>query len=110
MAALSALDIPFMAVPDNLTGCITCKAKRLKCDETKPTCQQCHKRGVECGGFKKDYKWRPFEEMSFTNKPAAPPRTKRGEFIRCEISRRNRVDNVSFSFFLCQERAYTRGS
>ena len=39
-------------------GCSTCKAKRLKCDETKPTCQQCHKRNVECGGYKKDYKWR----------------------------------------------------
>ncbi|TGO85630.1 hypothetical protein BPOR_0378g00070 [Botrytis porri] len=52
-------------------GCITCKAKRLKCDETKPSCQQCHKRGVSCGGYKKDFKWRPFEEATFTNKP--PP-------------------------------------
>ncbi|OJD15060.1 hypothetical protein AJ78_04654 [Emergomyces pasteurianus Ep9510] len=51
-------------------GCVTCKSKRLKCDETKPTCQQCHKRNVTCGGYKKDFKWRPFEETSFTNKSA----------------------------------------
>ncbi|MCJ1387313.1 hypothetical protein MMC18_000154 [Xylographa bjoerkii] len=51
-------------------GCVTCKAKRLKCDETKPTCQQCHKRGVDCGGYKKDFKWRSFEETSFMSKPA----------------------------------------
>ncbi|OAX78422.1 hypothetical protein ACJ72_07271 [Emergomyces africanus] len=51
-------------------GCVTCKLKRLKCDETKPTCQQCHKRNVTCGGYKKDFKWRPFEEASFTNKSA----------------------------------------
>ncbi|MCJ1476202.1 hypothetical protein MMC13_004868 [Lambiella insularis] len=51
-------------------GCVTCKAKRLKCDETKPTCLQCHKRNVECGGYKKDFKWRSFEETSFTGKPA----------------------------------------
>ncbi|CAG8948856.1 hypothetical protein HYFRA_00001979 [Hymenoscyphus fraxineus] len=51
-------------------GCVTCKAKRLKCDETKPECQQCHKRSVPCGGYKKDFKWRPFEETTFANKVA----------------------------------------
>ncbi|KAK2769760.1 hypothetical protein FQN53_005925 [Emmonsiellopsis sp. PD_33] len=61
-------------------GCVTCKTKRLKCDETKPTCQQCHKRNVTCGGYKKDFKWRSFEESSFSNKSApkrsidSPPR------------------------------------
>ncbi|ETN40015.1 uncharacterized protein HMPREF1541_04290 [Cyphellophora europaea CBS 101466] len=52
-------------------GCMTCKKKRLKCDETKPTCQQCAKRNVECEGYKKDYKWRSFEETNFNPKPAA---------------------------------------
>ncbi|KAH9209240.1 fungal-specific transcription factor domain-containing protein [Leptodontidium sp. 2 PMI_412] len=61
-------------------GCITCKAKRLKCDETKPTCQQCHKRSVTCGGYKKDFKWRPFEETTFNNK-VAPPRPKRNSIV-----------------------------
>ncbi|KAJ5557092.1 hypothetical protein N7494_001007 [Penicillium frequentans] len=45
-------------------GCITCKAKRLKCDETKPSCSQCDRRKVSCGGYKKDFKWRPFEETN----------------------------------------------
>ncbi|KAF3285401.1 hypothetical protein TWF970_010458 [Orbilia oligospora] len=49
-------------------GCVTCKAKRLKCDETKPTCLQCEKRGVPCGGYKKDFKWRAFEESDLTGK------------------------------------------
>ncbi|ORY18717.1 fungal-specific transcription factor domain-domain-containing protein [Clohesyomyces aquaticus] len=57
-------------------GCITCKAKRLKCDETKPSCQQCARRGVVCGGYKKDFKWRPFEEASFTGKPS-PAKSKK---------------------------------
>ncbi|KAF2419001.1 hypothetical protein EJ08DRAFT_654115 [Tothia fuscella] len=55
-------------------GCVTCKAKRLKCDETKPTCQQCARRSVDCGGYRKDYKWRPFGEMSFTT--GRPPGAK----------------------------------
>lgn len=52
----------------------------MKCDETKPSCQQCHKRSVTCGGYKKDFKWRPFEETTFTNK-VAPPRSKRNSIV-----------------------------
>jgi len=59
-----------------LLGCITCKAKRLKCDETKPTCQQCARRSVPCGGYKKDFKWRPFEETNLGAK--APGKAKKG--------------------------------
>ncbi|KAL5405797.1 hypothetical protein PMIN04_012242 [Paraphaeosphaeria minitans] len=55
-------------------GCITCKAKRLKCDETKPTCQQCSRRSVACGGYKKDFKWRPFEDATFATKTAGKPK------------------------------------
>ena len=54
---------------------MTCKAKRLKCGEEKPGCQQCAKRKVECGGYRKDFKWRPFEE---TNVKANIDRQKRG--------------------------------
>ncbi|KAJ5742683.1 uncharacterized protein N7511_011084, partial [Penicillium nucicola] len=56
-------------------GCVTCKAKRLKCDETKPTCQQCERRKVSCGGYKKDFKWRPFEETNLA--PGKPPKAKK---------------------------------
>ncbi|KAL5363893.1 fungal-specific transcription factor domain-containing protein [Aspergillus floccosus] len=58
------------------SGCITCKAKRLKCDETKPTCVQCKKRNVDCGGYRKDFKWRPFEESNIAGK-ASTSRSKK---------------------------------
>ncbi|PVI06032.1 hypothetical protein DM02DRAFT_515697 [Periconia macrospinosa] len=58
-------------------GCVTCKAKRLKCDETKPTCQQCARRTVPCGGYKKDFKWRPFEETTYTAPGKASAKTKK---------------------------------
>ena len=57
-----------------IVGCVTCKAKRLKCDELKPTCEQCAKRNVPCGGYKKDFKWRPFEEPNYTGKQPAKAR------------------------------------
>lgn len=49
---------------------MTCKKKRLKCDEAKPTCVQCEKRNVECEGYKKDYKWRTFEETTRNSRAA----------------------------------------
>ncbi|RKF50293.1 putative zn2 cys6 dna-binding protein [Golovinomyces cichoracearum] len=33
------------------TGCITCRIRRVKCDEAKPKCLRCHKYGAECGGY-----------------------------------------------------------
>ncbi|KAL5051110.1 hypothetical protein BDW71DRAFT_83039 [Aspergillus fruticulosus] len=52
-------------------GCITCKAKRLKCDESKPTCLQCRKRNMECGGYRKDFKWRSFGESNVPGRGTA---------------------------------------
>ncbi|KAJ5819409.1 hypothetical protein N7474_005000 [Penicillium riverlandense] len=48
-------------------GCNTCRAKRMKCDESKPICQQCERRKVHCDGYKKDFKWRPFKETNIAS-------------------------------------------
>ena len=32
-------------------GCITCRARKVKCDETKPTCLRCHRAGKTCEGY-----------------------------------------------------------
>ncbi|KAL6914856.1 hypothetical protein FSHL1_012531 [Fusarium sambucinum] len=34
-------------------GCITCKKRRVKCDETKPFCKVCNRVGRQCGGYGK---------------------------------------------------------
>lgn len=33
------------------TGCVTCKQRRVKCDERKPICNRCVKAGRQCGGY-----------------------------------------------------------
>ncbi|KAI5951751.1 hypothetical protein KGF54_004826 [Candida jiufengensis] len=43
-------------------GCLTCKKKRLKCDETKPTCLNCNKKNIECGGYATNFKWKSFND------------------------------------------------
>ncbi|KAH7112934.1 fungal-specific transcription factor domain-containing protein [Dendryphion nanum] len=48
----------------------------MKCDEGKPTCQQCVRRGITCGGYRKDLKWKAF------GKPKSPKSGQPAQFIR----------------------------
>ncbi|PYI10565.1 C6 transcription factor [Aspergillus sclerotiicarbonarius CBS 121057] len=33
------------------SGCLTCKRRRKRCDETKPCCQSCTRLGLKCEGY-----------------------------------------------------------
>ncbi|KAG8670618.1 hypothetical protein FPOAC1_010047 [Fusarium poae] len=35
----------------NRNGCSTCRARRLKCDEKKPECNNCIRLSIPCGGY-----------------------------------------------------------
>ncbi|KAF2867370.1 hypothetical protein BDV95DRAFT_582020 [Massariosphaeria phaeospora] len=37
--------------PKTKTGCITCRIRRVKCDEVKPYCQRCTSTGRKCDGY-----------------------------------------------------------
>ncbi|KAH8703643.1 hypothetical protein BGW36DRAFT_288499 [Talaromyces proteolyticus] len=37
--------------PKVRTGCMTCKIRRVKCDETKPDCRRCLSTGRKCDGY-----------------------------------------------------------
>lgn len=38
-------------------GCRTCRRRRKKCDETRPTCLGCRKLGIECEGYERPLIW-----------------------------------------------------
>ncbi|RDL42034.1 uncharacterized protein BP5553_02013 [Venustampulla echinocandica] len=40
--------------PKVKSGCITCKTRRVKCDETKPECLRCQRFGRPCDGYAPD--------------------------------------------------------
>ncbi|KZL73045.1 C6 zinc finger protein [Colletotrichum tofieldiae] len=40
--------------PKVRSGCLTCKIRRVKCDERKPTCSRCERADVECDGYIKE--------------------------------------------------------
>lgn len=33
------------------TGCLTCRTRRIKCDERKPGCERCENANFECAGY-----------------------------------------------------------
>ncbi|KAF2195071.1 hypothetical protein K469DRAFT_615320 [Zopfia rhizophila CBS 207.26] len=37
--------------PKTRTGCLTCKARRVKCDEARPSCARCIWGGRKCAGY-----------------------------------------------------------
>ncbi|KAF4990478.1 hypothetical protein FDECE_14362 [Fusarium decemcellulare] len=39
------------------SGCWTCKSLRRKCDEARPACVGCQRRGVPCQGYEKRLRW-----------------------------------------------------
>ncbi|KAL6912494.1 hypothetical protein FSST1_010254 [Fusarium sambucinum] len=44
-------------VPKSKNGCTKCKARRIRCDERQPSCENCHKFGCPCPGYQKEIRW-----------------------------------------------------
>ncbi|PNP79730.1 hypothetical protein FNYG_06823 [Fusarium nygamai] len=40
------------------TGCIRCRQRKIKCDETKPTCHRCDVYGLPCPGYTDQFPFR----------------------------------------------------
>ncbi|KAH8904583.1 hypothetical protein BR93DRAFT_970520 [Coniochaeta sp. PMI_546] len=49
-------------------GCQMCRTRRIKCDETKPTCNQCAKSHRQCPGYKDEF------DLIFRNETKATER------------------------------------
>ncbi|OIW31863.1 hypothetical protein CONLIGDRAFT_712311 [Coniochaeta ligniaria NRRL 30616] len=52
------------------TGCLTCRKRRIKCDEAHPTCNNCKKSKRECLGYDPIFKSQPTTQAN----PPAPVR------------------------------------
>lgn len=55
-------DMDKRKITKSRNGCLTCKKKRLKCDETKPACLKCINKNIDCGGYATRFKWRSFND------------------------------------------------
>ncbi|RAK98752.1 Zn(II)2Cys6 transcription factor domain-containing protein [Aspergillus ibericus CBS 121593] len=45
-------------------GCVTCRERRVKCDETRPKCQACQRLQLQCGGYQTKYASLKFKDQN----------------------------------------------
>ncbi|KAF5671086.1 ARG81-like transcription factor, partial [Fusarium denticulatum] len=50
--------------PKSFAGCWTCRARKVKCDETRPRCVQCSLKQLCCEGYEVRLRWMPLEAAS----------------------------------------------
>ncbi|KAI0414557.1 hypothetical protein F5X98DRAFT_241432 [Xylaria grammica] len=79
-------------------GCQMCRTRRIKCDETKPTCNQCAKSRRQCPGYVDDF------DLMFRNETKATERraqraNKKASAQRLERQDSSRNDAFSTSSF-----------
>ncbi|KAB8621913.1 hypothetical protein FH972_026022 [Carpinus fangiana] len=55
------------------TGCLTCRSRKKKCDEAKPTCKNCERGGFTCQGYSQT---NPLYKTSTIGAPVAPLQAK----------------------------------
>ncbi|KAL5120229.1 hypothetical protein ACEQ8H_001787 [Pleosporales sp. CAS-2024a] len=55
------------------TGCLTCRKRRIKCDEAHPVCRNCQKSKRECLGYDPIFKQQPGPAQIQPAPNAAPP-------------------------------------
>ncbi|KAH8693675.1 fungal-specific transcription factor domain-containing protein [Talaromyces proteolyticus] len=59
-------------VKKSRNGCATCKSKRLKCDEGKPSCGRCARLGMECPGYSQSLRWITKHEVLDNGRRSSP--------------------------------------
>ncbi|ESZ91082.1 hypothetical protein SBOR_8545 [Sclerotinia borealis F-4128] len=85
--------------PKVKSGCITCKARRVKCDETKPQCLRCQKFGRICDGY-------AHEIPSRGNMMPIQPRIPTADFYTPSISLEATEEEGRYFRYFCDRTAY----
>ncbi|WPG98848.1 Hypothetical protein R9X50_00164600 [Acrodontium crateriforme] len=88
------------SAPKTRTGCLTCKIRRVKCDEARPGCARCASTGRKCDGYripqKKESTSPPSVVLARSLNTGAPFDALEGNTI--DFFRRNTVPGVSGYF------------
>lgn len=70
-------------MPTRSSGCLTCRKRKIRCDEGRPGCQRCATHGVPCPGYRTD---KPggieFKDQTFSTKRRADQQYRVREALR----------------------------
>lgn len=69
-------------------ACITCREKCRKCDRTKPVCQRCISKGLECKGYPEKFRFAGLATRGKWKNRAVPSET-RGHRVQSRPSVEN---------------------
>lgn len=86
-------------------GCVTCKQRRVKCDEAKPECGLCERLGLRCGGYSPKCAQRlVFKDQThkFVRKGQARHKTTENALVRTPSPRSAPEPDTAVAFFLGQ--------
>ncbi|KAM0205960.1 hypothetical protein ACHAPQ_001858 [Fusarium lateritium] len=72
-------------------GCQMCRARRIKCDETKPTCNQCAKSRRQCPGYKDEF------DLVFRNETQATERRARKASKKASAQKQDKLGSQTNS-------------
>ncbi|EWG55304.1 hypothetical protein FVEG_13323 [Fusarium verticillioides 7600] len=75
----------------NRNGCVTCRARRLKCDETKPECNNCIRLFMPCSGYANQIIFKDQNKL-FSHDP--PRRTRSSQVIDESSDRRGSLHDA----------------
>ena len=78
-----------LGLPKSRTGCLTCKTRRVKCDEAQPECNRCRTTGRTCGGYA--------EPSSKSPSPSSSVESQLSQFLGLQDDERRQLD-----FFVSQ--------
>ncbi|KAJ4112570.1 hypothetical protein NW769_005565 [Fusarium oxysporum] len=76
------------------SGCITCKKRKLKCDEAEPACTRCVKSNLLCPGYKRPVKWSTKYEIDYGIHSYAGPSSGHSPGIGDSPSSPSDIDNA----------------
>ncbi|KAK3681177.1 hypothetical protein LTR37_020959 [Vermiconidia calcicola] len=79
------------------TGCGTCRRRKKKCDEAKPTCLNCEKNNVVCDGYEPKQQWRSGRQRALTVRSSVP-----ADLPMLVEGVDGTVDQMFFGYFTCQ--------
>ena len=72
--------------------CLTCKRRRVKCDEARPACSPCRLLGLDCGGYSKEYVFRDeSQKIAFAATAAAASSTRQVENLKYKQEQEQRA-------------------
>lgn len=83
------------------TGCLTCRKRRVKCDEARPNCAKCTTRGVACEGYGKKPVNIRFKTQSINiDQSTSPASSKEDSDVALTIQPSQDNESLAVTFFI----------